>query len=51
MFLCEDDPTLEQVAWKGGGFSICGESEYLTAHGPVAGSCSQSCFKQGGWTR
>lgn len=51
MFLCEDDPTLEQVAWKGGGFSVSGDSKYLTGHGPVAGSFSQLCFKQGGWTR
>lgn len=40
MVLCEDDPTLEQVAWKGGRFSIGGESEYVNGHGPVAGSFS-----------
>lgn len=40
MFLYEDDPALGQVAWKGGGFSICGESEYLNGHGPVAVSFS-----------
>lgn len=39
MFLCEDDLTLEQVAWKGCGFSLCRGGEHMTGRGPAA-ACS-----------
>lgn len=47
----EDDATLEQVAWKGFGFSICGDSGHLSGCGPVAGCSSCPCVEQGGLTR
>ena len=53
MFVCEDDPTLEQVDWKGCGFSICGDSEHLICvqTGPAAACSSWPCFEQADLTR
>lgn len=40
MFLCEANVTLEQIAWKGCGFSIYGDGKHLTGHSTLAACCS-----------